>query len=59
MTESDAGDAPAKNGGPTQIKEEEEEMDEQPAAKRKRGQSKKETKAKVEVKSEGNRFKYS
>lgn len=58
-TESDVSDAPAKNGGPAQIKEEEEEVDEQPAAKRKRGESKKETKSKEEVKSEGKRFKYS
>lgn len=50
-------DAPAKNGGPAQIKEEEEEVDQQPAAKRKRGQSKKETKSKEEIKSEGKRFK--
>lgn len=50
-------DAPAKNGGPAEIKE---EVDEQPAAKRKLGQSKKETKSKEkpkeEIKSEGNRF---
>lgn len=51
-------DAPAKNGGPAQIKEEEEEVDEQPAAKRKRGQTKKEAKSKEEVKSEGNIFIY-
>lgn len=59
-TEIDVSDAPAKNGGPAEIKEEEKEVDEQPAAKRKRGQSKKETKSKEkpkeEIKSEGNRF---
>lgn len=49
---SDVSDAPAKNGGPAQIKEEEEEVDEQPAAKRKRGQSKKETKSKEKPKEE-------
>lgn len=52
--------APTTNGVPAQIKEEDEEVDEQPAAKRKRGQSKKEAKSsqkpKEEIKSEGNSF---
>ncbi|KAI3374250.1 hypothetical protein L3Q82_006100 [Scortum barcoo] len=44
---NDAGDTTAQNGGPVQVKEEEEETKEQPAAKRRRGQSKK-NQAKVE-----------
>ncbi|XP_041805521.1 poly [ADP-ribose] polymerase 2 isoform X2 [Chelmon rostratus] len=41
---SDAGESTANNGTPVQVKEEEEEVKEQPAAKRKRGQNKSQTK---------------
>ncbi|XP_035527134.1 poly [ADP-ribose] polymerase 2 [Morone saxatilis] len=53
---NDAGDSAAYNGRPVDVKEEEEETKEQPAAKRKRGQSKSQTKTeampKKEIKSE-------
>lgn len=55
---NDAGDSTAHNGGPVLVKEEGEEMEEQPAAKRRRGKSKSQTKTeemlKEEVKNEGN-----
>lgn len=54
---SDAGESTANNGTPVQVKEEEEEVKEQPAAKRKRGQNKSQTKIeempKEETKNEG------
>lgn len=53
-----ASDLASDNGRPVQVKGEEEEMKEQPAAKRKRGQSKSQTKSEEmpqqEIKSEGN-----
>lgn len=55
---NDASDLTAHNGRPVQVKEEEEETKEQPAAKRRRGQSKSQIKSeempKEEIKSEGN-----
>ncbi|XP_067462613.1 poly [ADP-ribose] polymerase 2-like [Thunnus thynnus] len=49
---SEAGDLIAHNGRPVQVKEEEEETERQPIAKRTRGQSKSQTKTKEEMKSE-------
>lgn len=49
---NDACDLTAQNGKPVQVKEEEEETQEQPAAKRKRGQSKRQTKTEVTPKEE-------
>lgn len=55
---NDASDLASDNGSPVQVKGEEEELKEQPAAKRKRGQSKSQTKSEEmpqqEIKSEGN-----
>lgn len=55
---NDTSDLTTHNGRPGQVKEEEEETKEQPAAKRKRGQSKSQTKSEdtpqQEVNSEGN-----
>ncbi|XP_070700865.1 poly [ADP-ribose] polymerase 2 [Pempheris klunzingeri] len=45
---NDAGDLTGQNGTPVEVKEEEEETKEKPAAKRRRGQSKKESQMKTE-----------
>lgn len=55
---AEAGDVNAQNGRTSQVKEEEEETEKQPAAKRRKGQSKKQSQTKTEempkeVKSEG------